>query len=47
MEIQLIMSEKGKELVLLNNFKYCIVRKHVKMGILNGSVQTKIALQVF
>jgi len=28
MEIQIIMSEKGKELVLLyNNFKYCFVRK--------------------
>lgn len=27
MEIQIIMFEKGKELVLLNNFKYCFVRK--------------------
>ncbi|KAF0757980.1 Uncharacterized protein FWK35_00013495 [Aphis craccivora] len=27
MEIQIIMSEKGKELVFLGNFKYCFVRK--------------------
>jgi len=28
MEIQIVMSKKGKELVLLDNYKYCFVRKH-------------------
>jgi len=28
MVIQIIIPEKGKELVLLDNFKYCFVRKH-------------------
>jgi len=27
MEIQIIMSEKSKELIFLDNFKYCFVRK--------------------